>query len=105
VIKVIVGSKYLSVAPYLPGFGLVMLALSLVLVLSNYFLALARRRSFIIMSGAVLLEIVLLSLFHGDMVQVIVSLGVSFSAAAAGLLCLVFYEYRRDKRLILRAER
>lgn len=100
VIQVIVGAKYLSVAPYLPGFGLVMLAFTLVAVLSNYFLALARRRSLAVMTGAVLVEIVLLSLFHGDLAQVIVSLGASFAAAAVGLLSLVFFEYYQDKRLL-----
>jgi len=101
VIRVIVGAKYLSIAPYLPGFGLVMLALTLVSVLSNYFLALGRRGGLVIMTGAVLVEIVLLSVFHGSLTQVIVSLGASFAAAALGLLTLAYFEYREAKRLLI----
>jgi O-antigen/teichoic acid export membrane protein len=104
VIRIIVGAKYLSIAPYLPGFGLVMLALTLVLILSNYFLALGRRGGLVVMTGAVLLEIILLNLFHGNLTQVIVTLGASFAAAALGLLFLVFFEYRQAKNTI-RAER
>ena len=100
VIRFIVGVKYLSIAPYLPAFGLVMLALTLVSVLSSYFLALGRRGGLVIMTGAVMLEIVLLSLFHNNLTQVIVSLGASFAAAAVGLLCLAFIEYRAAKRLL-----
>ena len=100
VIRIIVGVKYLSIAPYLPGFGLAMLALTLVSVLSSYFLALGRRGGLVIMTGAVLLEIVLLGLFHGSLTQVIVSLGTSFAAAAAGMLYLAFAEYRNAKRLL-----
>jgi len=99
-IRIVVGAKYLPMAPYLPAFGLVMLALSLVSVLSSYFLALARRRGMFILSGAVLLEIVLLGLFHGSLMQVIASLGASFSVAAALLLGLAFYEYRQAKDII-----
>jgi hypothetical protein len=90
----------MSIAPYLPGFGLVMLALTLVAVLSNYFLALGRRGGLVIMTGAVLVEIVLLSLFHGSLTQVIIALGASFAAAAVGLLGLAFVEYHRATRLL-----
>ena len=100
VIRIIVGVKYLSIAPYLPGFGLVMLALTLVAVLSNYFLALGRRGGLVIMTGAVLVEIVLLSLFHGSLTQVIIALGASFADAAVGLLGLAFVEYHRATRLL-----
>jgi len=99
-IRLVVGVKYLSIAPYLPGFGLAMLALTLVSVLSNYFLALGRRGGLVIMTGAVLIEIILLGLFHGSLTQVIVSLGTSFAAAAAGMLYLAFAEYRDAKRLL-----
>ena len=99
VLRIVVGAKYLSMAPYLPAFGLVMLALSLVSVLSSYFLALARRRSLLILTGAVILEIILLGAFHGSLMQVITSLGASFAAAAVALLCLACVEYRADRRL------
>jgi tetrahydromethanopterin S-methyltransferase subunit E len=68
--------------------------------LSSYFLALGRRGGLVIMTGAVFMEIVLLSLFHGALTQVIVSLGASFTAAAVGLLTLAYFEYRNAKRLL-----
>ena len=77
-----------------------MLALTLVSVLSSYFLALGRRGGLVIMTGAVLLETILLSLFHRDLTQVIVSLGASFAAAAVGMLYLAFAEYRNAKRMM-----
>ena len=100
VIRIVVGAKYISIAPHLPAFGLVMLALTLVSLLSNYFLALGRRGGLVIMTSAVLIEFVLLGLFHGNLTQVIVSLGASFAAIAAGLLGLAFFEYRRAKHLL-----
>lgn len=100
IVKIIVGSKYLAIASYLPGFALVMLALTLVTVLSNYFLALASRRSLVILTVAAAAEVILLSLFHNNLSQIILSLGVSFAAAALGLLSLVFFEYNKAKQYL-----
>jgi O-antigen/teichoic acid export membrane protein len=99
IINIIVGSKYLSMAPYLPGFALVMLALTILLVLSNYFLALSSRSSLIIMSVAAGVEIILLSFFHHSLTQVIISLGLAFGGGALGLLFLVLFEYNKAKHL------
>jgi O-antigen/teichoic acid export membrane protein len=97
IIKIIVGTKYLSIVPYLPGFALIMLGLTLVTVLSNYFLALANRRSLVILTFAALGEIILLNLFHNNLLQIIFSLGLVFAAAALGLLFLVGFEYNKAK--------
>jgi len=98
VIKLVVGAKYLVIAPYLPSFALMMLALTLAMALANYFLALSDRRSLVILTLAALGEIVLLSLFHASLSQVIFCLGLVFGAAALGLSLLVFFEYSQAKR-------
>ena len=98
IIKIIVGSKYLALAIYLPSFALVMLIFTLLTVLSNYFLALASRRSLIILTGTALVEIIFLSFFHQDLSQIILALGLAFGAGALGLLFLALFEYNQAKR-------
>ncbi len=97
IIKVIVGPKYLSIAPYLPIFALVMLGLTLLTFLSNYFLALARRRSLLVMTIAALAEIILLNLFHNNLWQIIYSLGAVFGITFICLLILVWLEYNKTQ--------
>ncbi|MFA4942595.1 MAG: oligosaccharide flippase family protein [Patescibacteria group bacterium] len=98
IIKIIVGSKYLSMAPYLPGFSLVMLALTLVTILSNYFLALSSRRSLIILSVAAISEIISLNLFHHNLSEIILSLGLTFGGSSLGLSLLAWFKYNKTKR-------
>lgn len=98
VVKIIVGSKYLAIAPYLAGFSLVMVALTLINILANYFLALANRLSLVILSLAGITEIVFLSLFHNSFQQVILSLGLALGLAALGLLFLALFEYNKAKQ-------
>lgn len=97
IIKVIVGSKYLSLVPYLPAFSLVMLAFTLLTILSNYFLALSSRRSIAILTTVALAEIILLSIFHHNFSQIIISLGLVFGAGSLALLSLAYFEYRKTK--------
>jgi len=100
IIKIIVGVKYLAIAPYLPLFSLAMLAFTLLTILANYFLALASRRSLIILSLAAIGEIILLSLFHHNFTEVIYSLIFVFGSAALSLLFLAYFEYNKTKRYL-----
>lgn len=100
-IKIVVGAKYLSIAPYLPAFAIVILLLTLLTVLAQYFLALAKRRSLIILTAAALGEIVLLFLFHDNIWSVIYSLIFIFGIASLALLMLVFSGYLKAKGRIL----
>ena len=97
IIKIIVGVKYLSIASYLPGFSLVMLALTFITILSNYFLALANRRSLIILSFAAGLELIALNTFHHNLFEIILSLGVIYAATVLSLLFLAYFEYNKAK--------
>ena len=98
IVKIIVGSKYLAIAPYLASFSLVMIALTLINILANYFLALSNRLSLVILSLAGIIEIGLLSLFHSSFREVILSLIIAFGLAALGLLFLAFFEYNKAKQ-------
>ncbi|MFA5644683.1 MAG: oligosaccharide flippase family protein [Patescibacteria group bacterium] len=100
IIKVIVGSKYLSLAPYLGSFSLVMIFLTLINILANYFLALASRWSLVILSLTAILEIVFLSLGHHNFKEVIFSLNLAFGTGAGGLLLLAILEYKKTKQCL-----
>jgi O-antigen/teichoic acid export membrane protein len=98
VIKILVGAKYLSIAPYLPLFTLVILLLTLLMVLAQYFLALGQRRSLVILTVAALAEIGGLLLFHQTIWQVIDTLGLVFGLASVALLALFAADYRLTKK-------
>jgi len=98
VIKILVGVKYLSIAPYLPIFSLTILFLTLLTVLSQYFLALAKRRGLLVLSLAAVMEIICLFLFHQSIWQIIYSLCAVFGGASLILMVLVFYDYRDIKK-------
>lgn len=100
VIKILVGVKYLSIAPYLPIFSLAMICLTLLTVLAQYFLALAKRRGLFVLSLAALIEIICLFLFRQSIWQIIYSLCAVFGGASLILMVLVFYDYARTKKNI-----
>jgi len=104
IIRVIVGVKYLSVASYLPSFALVMLLMTLVLVLSNYFLALANRRSLFILTVAAFSETIILNLFHNSIAQIIFSLSLIFAFTALALLALILFEYKKARNILYEQE-
>jgi O-antigen/teichoic acid export membrane protein len=103
-IKIVVGAKYLSIAPYLPTFTIVILLLTLLTVLAQYFLALAKRRSLIILTAAAIAEIILLFLFHSNIWSVIYSLIAVFGAASLALLILIWSDYLKVKRNLVGIE-
>ncbi|MFA5155461.1 MAG: oligosaccharide flippase family protein [Patescibacteria group bacterium] len=99
-INFVVGAKYLILAPYLPLFSIVILLLTLMTVLSQYFLALSRRGGLLLLSLGAGLEIVMLGLFHTSFWSVIYSLLWIFAAIDLALLLLLLFEYRSAKRKI-----
>ncbi|MFA5184148.1 MAG: oligosaccharide flippase family protein [Patescibacteria group bacterium] len=97
-INFVVGPKYLSLIPYLPFFAVVILLLTLMTVISQYFLALSRRAGLVILSGGALAEILLLSLYHADFWAIIYSLLAVFTAVNLALLALFFKDYFSAKQ-------
>ncbi|MFA6995154.1 MAG: oligosaccharide flippase family protein [Patescibacteria group bacterium] len=100
VIKIIVGVKYLSLVIYLPSFALVILLLTILTVLSQYFLALAKRRGLVVLSFAALLEIILLILWHDNIWEIIHSLTVVFGGASLALIILFMFDLRPSRKII-----
>ncbi len=98
VIRLVVGVKYLVITPYLPLFALAMLLLTLLNVLSQFFLALSRRRGLVVLSGAAVIEIVFLVFWHADFWQVIWTLIITFGFSDIALVVLLLFEYRRTKK-------
>lgn len=94
VIRIVVGVKYLSLAVYLPTFAFVILLLTLLTVLAQYFLALSKRRGLLVLTAAAAGEIILLLLFHDNIWSVVYSLLFVFGAASLALLILFFNDYR-----------
>jgi|GEM_PF-1593907 O-antigen/teichoic acid export membrane protein len=91
-IKIVVGGKYLSAAPYLPLFALAILLLTLMNVLAQYFLALARRRGLLIMTLGAIAEVLVLIFIPFDFRQVIISLVAVFGLVDLILLIKLFQE-------------
>ena len=101
VIKLVVGSKYLGIAQYLPDFSLAMLLLTVLTVLSQYFLAMAKRRGLVVLTLAALSEAFLLALFHDNFFEIILVLDLVFGLASLILVVFLVFEIKsiREFRL------
>lgn len=93
VIEFVVGVKYLALTPYLPIFAWVIFALTLLTVLSQYFLALSRRSGLIVLTLGAGAELIIVNFFHADLWQIIWSLAIVFSGISLILLSLCFRDY------------
>lgn len=82
-IRMLFGVKYLEVAPYLGWFGLAMVFYSLASVFVNYFMAVHARKFIYPFAAAIILQIILIILFHHDI------LAITMSVLAASTLMLV----------------
>jgi len=102
VIKLVVGVKYLALAPYLSVFAWAMLALTLLTVLAQYFLALSRRSGLIILTLGAVVEIILVNFFHADLWQIIWSLVLVFGGLSLLLLGLCWSDYLTDRKKYVR---
>jgi O-antigen/teichoic acid export membrane protein len=102
VIKLVVGVKYLALVPFLPVFAWAMLALTLLTVLAQYFLALSRRSGLVILTLGAAAEIILISLFHADLWQIVWSLVLIFGGLSLFLLGLCWSDYLTDRKKYVR---
>lgn len=92
VIRLLVGSDYLPIKPFLPLFGLAMLGLALANVLVYYFVAVHERRFVVgLVVGGIAFS-VLLALFHGTLGQFTSSVTASIDLMALVLLGLYLLE-------------
>lgn len=70
-VKILFGSKYLSVASALPLFGLAMLLYSLCYAMSNYFLSIKKTGFIIPLALFTILETILIWFYHGSFITII----------------------------------
>jgi len=71
IIKILIGSKFLLIGKYLGWFGLSMFLYSLVALFSTYFLSVGKARGAYLVGVGALLQIILISIFHTNLWQII----------------------------------
>lgn len=105
VIKFVVGVKYLALVPYLPVFAWVIFGLTLLTVISQYFLALSRRSGLVVLTLGAIAEAIIVNFFHTDLWQVIWSLALVFGSISLILLGLCFRDYLVSRKNYVRTDR
>ncbi len=86
IIKTIFTDKFIDAAPYLPWIGIALFFYSLAGIFANFLLALGKMKSAYAGVVALLVEIILLTVFHSSLWQVIASLTSVFGILAVILL-------------------
>jgi O-antigen/teichoic acid export membrane protein len=91
IIKILIGGKFLLIGKYLGWFGVSMFLYSLVTLFSTYFLSVGKLRGAYFVGMGTLLQIILISIFHANLWQIIwITNGVMLLV----LLLLIFYLIR-----------
>lgn len=93
-IKVLYGSSYLAVSPYLGLFGIFISLYSLANVFISFFFSIRKTKVAVLVLLAALAQIVLIWLFHGSILAVI---QVSILVAAVLIISLLIYYLRYEK--------
>lgn len=76
-IKILVGKKFLGINKFLGWFGVAMFLYSLVYLFSNYFLSIGKTKYVFVLGIGVLLEIVLISIWHKNLWQIVWAMNVT----------------------------
>jgi len=91
IIKILIGSKFLSISKFLGWFGLSMFLYSLVSLFSSYFLSVGKIKCTYLVGIGVLLQIILISIFHTNLWQII---WIMNTVMFFILALLIFYYFR-----------
>jgi len=98
-ISFFLGNNYLSIAPYLGMFGIFITIYSMLNVCINFFLSIGKTKVFIPVIVAMIIQVILIYIFHSSFFQVIgVSLGVA-SLLLAYLLIVFAKDYINIKTI------
>ena len=100
VILVVFGQKYLAISPLIRIFGIAITPLSLTYIFINYNLAKHRTNFLYSLIFGVIFYIVMLSLFHSSLLQIILVLGTTGTLMLVLNASLVFVQTRRDNLLV-----
>lgn len=95
IVKIIVGSQFLEIAPYLGWFGLAMLFYSLVYLISQYLLAVNQTRFIWMLAGAGVLQLVLILIWHASVWQIVWIMNGVMGLCL--ILLIIYYIYARKK--------
>ena len=90
IVSTLFGVKYLPVAPYMGAFGVAMLLLSLSYALANYYLAIQETKYIYILTVAVVMQVVMISLFHSSIAQIVLVMNIVMSLMLIGLVLYYF---------------
>ena len=91
IIKILIGSKFLSISKFLGWFGLSMFLYSLVGLFAQYFLSIEKIKCTYLVGVGVALQAILISIFHTNLWQIIWTMnGVMFFILALS----IFYYFR-----------
>ena len=91
IIKILIGSKYLQISGLLGWFGLSMFLCSLIALLSKYFLSIDKVKCAYFAGIGVLLQIILISVFHQSLWQIV---WIMNGVMLAVLALLTFYYFK-----------
>ena len=96
VVNFLFRDKYPQSAPYLFKYGLAMLLFSVCFLMMNLFLSLNRMSVAYYLLGVVLVQILLICFFHGDISQIV---NVVLISAALSIFLMAFMYLVRQKRI------
>lgn len=95
IVTTIFSNKFGDAAIYLPLFGLVMLAYSLSNIFGSFLVGLNKFRSIWIVILALIIQIILINIFHANIFQIISSMGLVFFAQSMILFGYCWYATRK----------
>ncbi len=98
VIKLSFGSEYLEASKYLGLFVITSTLYSLVIIMSYYYMGIENKLSILITATFVLLQIILISLFHSSILEIILIMLIITSTLFLTLFSLVFFKKSIPKK-------
>lgn len=98
VIKILLGSKYISLAPFIGWFGVAMFLYALIDLFTKYFLCIHKNNFIYIILFFVFLQGLFLSLFHDNLWQVVVVMNGVMATTLAALL-VYYFKVTRGKKI------
>jgi O-antigen/teichoic acid export membrane protein len=95
-IRILFGTKYLAVAPYLGEFGLAMLLLSLSSTLVNYYLAIDKTACVPLLTVIAVGQAAALWVWHGSLTQIVTVMMATMAALLISLVVFYFAAVRKS---------
>ncbi len=95
IVNTIFSNKFGDAAIYLPLFGLVMLAYSLSNIFGSFLMGLNKFKSIWIVLSALFFQLVLINIFHANIFQIIISMGLVFFVQSVILFGYCWYATRQ----------